>query len=73
MSEAYQLPPFDGDQAGALWGGSELFDPLSGDSFSEEIANVDAADWGLADELWSDDSADIADAGDGMPVTDFLG
>lgn len=72
MSDQYEMPPFDGDRSDALWGDSGLFDPLSGDSFSEEIANIDAADWGVADELWSEDTADDAGTGD-LSVTDFPG
>jgi len=74
MSDELGLPPFDGEQSDALWGGGGLFDPLSGDSFRQEIADIDAAVWDqAADELWSDDTAEIADPGDDTPLTDLFG
>lgn len=55
------------------WGDGALFDPLSTDSFSQELAGIDESVWGNADLLWEDDAGGIVDPGGDTPDADPLG
>ncbi|MBN7793348.1 hypothetical protein JF550_05410 [Microbacterium esteraromaticum] len=58
---------------GPVWGDGALFDPLSTDSFSQELAGIDESVWGNADLLWEDDAVGIVDPGGDAPDADPLG
>ena len=73
MSDQYAGPPADDDMPDAVWGGGALFDPLSTDSFSQELAGIDESVWGDADLLWDDDATGVVDQGGDAPDADLLG
>lgn len=73
MSEEHTGHLADDDMPETVWGDGALFDPLSTDSFSQELAGIDESDWGDADLLWGDDTMGVADQGGDAPDADLLG
>ncbi|MBY6060353.1 hypothetical protein [Microbacterium esteraromaticum] len=61
------------DLSGPAWGGGALFDPLSTDSFSQELAGIDESVWGDAELLWEDDALGVVDPGGDAPDADVIG
>lgn len=74
MSDEHEVRPADDDMSDAIWADGALFDPLSTDSFSQELANIDESDWNVdADLIWGEEAAGGVDPGGEAPEADFLG
>lgn len=74
MSDAHEAVPADDGMPDATWSDGALFDPLSTDAFSQELANIDESDWDVdADLLWGEDATGEVEPGGEAPGFDFFG